>query len=52
MYGIERAKDKARKDKKIILVEGQFDVEAMHGFGFTNTVAVSGSSFSKESRKN
>ena len=51
LYGIERAKDKARKDKKIILVEGQFDVEAMHSSGLTNTVAVSGSAFSKEQEK-
>lgn len=51
LYGIERAKEKAKKDKNIILVEGQFDVEAMHSIGYTNTIAVSGSAFSKEQEK-
>lgn len=51
LYGIERARYKAKDTKTIILVEGQFDVEAMHNAGYTNTVAVSGSAFSKEQEK-
>lgn len=51
LYGVERARFKAREDNAIYLVEGQFDVEAMHNAGYTNTVAVSGSAFSKEQEK-
>ena len=33
LYGVERARFKAREDNAIYLVEGQFDVEAMHNAG-------------------
>lgn len=48
LYGIDIARKKAREDHKIYVVEGQFDVVAMHEAGLTNTVASSGTAFSKD----
>lgn len=47
-YGIEKAKKKASKDNVLYIVEGQFDVEAMWQKDYENTVALSGTAFSKE----
>ena len=46
LYGLHQAKDTIRKFNKVIIVEGEFDALAFHSYGFTMTVAVSGSAFS------
>lgn len=48
LYNIEKAKDKARKENVIYIVEGQFDVIAMKQNGYENVVAISGSAFTKK----
>jgi DNA primase len=45
LYGLHQAKDTIRKFNKVIIVEGEFDALAFHSYGFTMTVAVSGSAF-------
>jgi DNA primase len=45
LYGLNWAKDSILKYKKVIIVEGEFDVAAMHSYGFTMTVGVCGSTF-------
>jgi len=44
LYGLDRARQGIRKQKFSILVEGNFDVLAMHQAGFSNTVAPLGTS--------
>ncbi|OGG41041.1 DNA primase [Candidatus Kaiserbacteria bacterium GWA2_50_9] len=48
LYGFDRAKQAIRKYNCAILVEGQMDLLASHGAGWTNTVAVSGTAFTPE----
>jgi DNA primase len=45
LYGLNWAKNSILKYKKVIIVEGEFDVAAMHSYGFTMTVGVCGSTF-------
>jgi len=46
LYGLYQAKDTIRRLNKVIIVEGEFDALAFHSYGFTMTVACSGSAFS------
>ena len=49
LFGLDAAKDSVKKTKThdgIILVEGYFDVIALHGIGFTNAVACLGTAVS------
>lgn len=48
LYGLHRAKEAIREKKKVILVEGYFDVIACHRVGMTNVVAVSGTALTDE----
>lgn len=45
LYGLNWAKESILRYKKVIVVEGEFDVASMHDFGFTMTVGVCGSAF-------
>jgi len=45
LYGLNWAKESIIRYGKVIIVEGEFDVAAMHDFGFTMTVGVCGSTF-------
>ncbi len=47
LYGLNFARDGIRKYDFSMLVEGQFDVLLAHQSGYTNTVAVSGTSFTE-----
>jgi DNA primase len=46
LYGWKAAEEKIKQSKQAIVVEGQFDVLAMHSHGFANTVGVLGSHLS------
>ena len=48
LYNYHRAKDKSRLEKRIILVEGNMDAMRMYTMGFQNTVALMGTSLTKE----
>jgi DNA primase len=48
LYGLDRAKLAIRKHNFAVLVEGQMDLLASHQAGWTNTVAVSGTAFTRE----
>ena len=48
LYGLHLAKDAIRESKKVILVEGYFDVLACHRIGIRNTVAVSGTALTEQ----
>ena len=48
LYGLHYAKEAIRKHKKVVLVEGYFDVLACHKIGSTNTVAVSGTALTEQ----
>ncbi len=48
LYGIDRARPAARKTGRIYVVEGYFDVLAMHLYGFENTVATLGTALTGE----
>lgn len=48
LFGADTAKKEARKQKKIYVVEGQFDEIAMFENGMTNVVATSGTAFTNE----
>jgi DNA primase len=45
LYGLYYAKEEILKHKKAILVEGEFDVAALHSNGFKITIGVCGSAF-------
>ena len=45
LYGLLYAKEHILKCKKTILVEGEFDVAALHSVGFRMTVGLCGSAF-------
>ncbi len=45
LYGLNWAKESIIRYGKVIIVEGEFDVAAMHDYGFTMTVGVCGSTF-------
>lgn len=42
LFGLHLAKDAIREKKRVVLVEGYFDLLACHRIGITNSVAVSG----------
>ena len=44
LYGLDKAKIEIKKQKYVILVEGNMDVVALHQAGIKNVVAVSGTS--------
>jgi DNA primase len=46
LFGLDKAKNYIRKYNFTTIVEGQFDVIALHQAGFKNTVAVSGTALS------
>ncbi len=48
LYGLHYAKDAMRKSKKVIMVEGYFDVIACHRVGIENVVAVSGTALTEQ----
>lgn len=48
LYGIDKAKQKARTSGKIYLVEGYFDVLALHLYGIENAVATLGTALTAE----
>ncbi len=45
LYALHNAKMSIIKSNKVILVEGEFDVAALHNNGFTQTVGICGSAF-------
>ena len=47
LYGLDRAKDQIRKKDYAILVEGQTDLVLSHQSGVRNTVASSGTAFTR-----
>ncbi len=48
IFGLDKAIESIREKGEVILVEGQMDCITAHSKGFTNTVAVSGTSFTKK----
>lgn len=48
LYGYDKAKGDILKSKKVIVVEGQFDVVLSHQAGTKNTVATSGTALTPE----
>lgn len=48
LYGYDKAKQGIRHFDFSLLVEGQFDLVLSHQAGYTNTVAVSGTAFTKQ----
>lgn len=48
LYNLAMARKKAGKDKRIYVVEGQFDVSAFVEAGITNVVAASGTAFTRQ----
>lgn len=48
LYGYHYAKDAIRDQKKVVMVEGYFDVVACHRVGVENVVAVSGTALTEE----
>jgi DNA primase len=48
LFGLHHAKEAIRTEKKVILVEGYFDVIACHKAGLHNVVAVSGTALTEQ----
>ncbi len=48
LYGLSLAKEHIREAKKVVLVEGYFDVLACHRIGIKHTVAVSGTALTEQ----
>ncbi len=48
LYGLDRARQDVKKQDMVVVVEGNMDVISCHQFGFTNTIAVSGTAFTVE----
>lgn len=48
LYGLDRAKNRIKEDKQVIIVEGYMDVIASHQAGVTNVVASSGTALTAE----
>lgn len=48
LYNLNNAKEYIRKEKEIIICEGQMDTIRLHTIGFDNVVSLSGTSFTKE----
>ena len=47
LYGLDKAKEYIRKQNYAVLVEGQMDLVTSHQAGINNTVATSGTAFSR-----
>jgi len=48
LYGLHRSRQKCRETQTVYVVEGYFDLLAMHQFGMTNTVATLGTSLTAD----
>jgi len=48
LHGLDKATDEISRTGQMIVVEGQFDLLAMHAAGITNTVATSGTAFNEK----
>jgi len=48
LYGFEKARQKIRESKRVFMVEGYFDVIALHQHGIRNAVAAMGTALSAE----
>ncbi len=48
LYGFHRARQKCRQTQSVYVVEGYFDLIAMHQFGMENTVATLGTSLTAD----
>ena len=48
LYGLHRARQKCRQTQTVYVVEGYFDLLAMHQFGMENTVATLGTSLTAD----
>lgn len=48
LYGLHHAKEAIRNTKKVVLVEGYFDVLACHKHGIDNAIAVSGTALTEQ----
>lgn len=48
LYGLYQAKQSVMKEGSVIVVEGYFDLLAMHGHGFKNTVATMGTALTAD----
>jgi len=51
LYGLNKAKAKAKEEDKIILVEGNMDVLACHQAGYENAVCTSGTALTQDQIK-
>jgi DNA primase len=51
LFGLDKAKNSIQKQDQAIVVEGYFDVIALHAAGFTHAIAALGTAFSKEQLK-
>ena len=47
LFGLDKAKNSIQKQDQAIVVEGYFDVIALHAAGFTHAIAALGTAFSK-----
>ncbi len=47
LYGLYEAKGNIRKENQVFIVEGYFDVLAMHEIGYGNTIGLSGTSMNE-----
>lgn len=48
LFGLHMAREAIRENKRVVMVEGYFDVVACHKVGITNVVAVSGTALTEE----
>lgn len=48
LYGLEKAKEKVKKEGEVIIVEGEFDVISSFQAGVENVVAIKGSALSQD----
>ncbi|MGC6483344.1 MAG: DNA primase [Synechococcus sp.] len=48
LFGLDRAANTIRKDDRAVVVEGYFDVIALHAAGITNAVAALGTALSRQ----
>lgn len=51
LFGLYQAKEHIRREKSMILVEGNLDAVMMHGYGFRHTVASLGTALTSEQAK-
>ncbi|MEX0931397.1 MAG: DNA primase [Candidatus Paceibacterota bacterium] len=48
LFGFDLAKQTIRKEEEVVIMEGQMDVVLSHQYGFTNSIALSGTALSNE----